>query len=191
MEGPRMSVREGLLALLAAGPRHGYQLKSEFEERTAGVWTLNIGQVYTTLERLERDGMVAAAGQADADGRRVYTITDAGRSELDRYLNLPSVEEIPSRDGLMLKVLVAIGTPDIDPLAVVGTERAARMATLQARRRELRDANVNGDLAKRLAFDALIAITESELRWLDICEERLMRHLSDHPTTNSTPKEHA
>lgn len=186
-----MSVREGLLALLAAGPRHGYQLKSEFEARTAGVWTLNIGQVYSTLERLERDGLVEAAGEADTDGRRVYTITGSGQDELDRYLNLPSADETPSRDGLMLKVLVAIGTPGINPLTVVGTERAARMATLQSRRRELRDANVNGDLAKRLAFDALIAITESELRWLDICEERLMHHSTDHTTTNSTPKEHA
>ncbi|HRC07186.1 MAG TPA: PadR family transcriptional regulator [Miltoncostaeales bacterium] len=186
-----MSVREGLLALLAAGPRHGYQLKSEFEARTAGVWTLNIGQVYSTLERLERDGLVEAAGEADTDGRRVYTITGSGQDELDRYLNLPSADETPSRDGLMLKVLVAIGTPGINPLTVVGTERAARMATLQSRRRELRDANVNGDLAKRLAFDALIAITESELRWLDICEERLMHHPTDHTTTNSTPKEHA
>ncbi len=167
-----MSVRESLLALLAAGPRHGYQLKSEFEGRTAGVWTLNIGQVYSTLERLERDGLVSA-GEADAEGRRAYSLTDPGREVLDTFLTRPSGDETPSRDGLMLKILIAIDTPGADPLALISAERGARMASLQGRRRALRDANVNGDLAARLAFDALIATTESELRWLDICEERL------------------
>ena len=53
-----MSIRQGILAMLAAGPRYGYQLRTEFEERTGGTWPLNIGQVYTTLSRLERDGLV-------------------------------------------------------------------------------------------------------------------------------------
>lgn len=185
-----MSVRESLLALLAAGPRHGYQLKSEFEDRTAGVWTLNIGQVYSTLERLERDGLVVG-GETDGDGRRAFTITDLGRAELGAYLTTPADDETPSRDGLMLKVLMALDTPGVDPLDVIGTERAARMGTLQARRTALREANVNGDLARRLAYDALIATTEAEVRWLDICEERLIRRTaeSNRPTNEPTAKE--
>jgi DNA-binding PadR family transcriptional regulator len=58
-----MSIRHGLLALLEEGPRYGYQLKSEFESRTGSTWPLNVGQVYTTLGRLERDGLVSPAGE--------------------------------------------------------------------------------------------------------------------------------
>ncbi len=56
-----MSVRHSLLALLEEGPRYGYQLRSEFEHRTAAAWPLNVGQVYSTLARLERDGLVTPA----------------------------------------------------------------------------------------------------------------------------------
>lgn len=184
-----MSVRESLLALLADGPRHGYQLKSEFESRTAGVWPLNIGQVYTTLERLERDGLVTGS-DADTDGRRAFSLTRDGRDALDRFLASPSGDDTPSRDGLMLKVLMAIDTPGVDPIAVIGAERSSRMAALQGRRQQLREANVNGDLAKRLAFDALIATAEAEIRWLDVCEERVLARppLPDSPASDA--KEH-
>src|SRR5947207_1083293 len=60
-----MSVRHALLALLSEGPKYGLQLREEFEAGTGEVWPLNVGQVYTTLQRLERDGLVEAA----ADGR--------------------------------------------------------------------------------------------------------------------------
>ena len=74
-----MAVREGLLALLNEGPRHGYQLKTEFEAATGGVWPLNVGQVYTTLDRLERDGLV---GIAESGGQKVYSITSDGVAAL-------------------------------------------------------------------------------------------------------------
>lgn len=187
-----MSVRESLLALLASGPRHGYQLRTEFEERTAGIWPLNIGQVYSTLERLERDGMVVG-GEADAEGRRAFDLTPAGREELTRFLLAPSDGETPARDELMLKVLIAIETDGVDALDVIQAERGARMGSLQARRRAHREAGVNGELAAGLAFDALITRTESELRWLDICEERILanrRH--PNPSHNGDiDKEHA
>lgn len=185
-----MSVRESLLALLASGPRHGYQLRTEFEERTAGIWPLNIGQVYSTLERLERDGLVAG-GEADAEGRRAFALTATGREELARFLVEPGGEDAPARDGLMLKVLIAIDTEGIDPLQVIQAERSSRMGALQARRRAHRDAGTNGDLATGLAFDALITRTESELRWLDICEERILdRRRTPIPSTNGHDKEH-
>lgn len=186
-----MSVRESLLALLASGPRHGYQLRAEFEERTAGIWPLNIGQVYSTLERLERDGLVAG-GEADGEGRRDFTLTATGREELVRFLLEPGGEDVPSRDGLMLKVLIAIETEGVDPLQVIQTERSSRMGALQVRRRAHRDAGVNGDLAAGLAFDALISRTESELRWLDICEERILaKRRTPEPSHNGgNHKEH-
>ena len=76
-----MSVRQALLALLEQGPMYGYQLRAEFERRTGSTWPLNVGQVYTTLTRLERDGLVAESGD-DGEGHVVYRVTDAGREEV-------------------------------------------------------------------------------------------------------------
>ncbi len=78
-----MSIKHGLLALLERGPMYGYQLRTEFEESTGGTWPLNIGQVYTTLGRLERDELVRPLPEHDG-GQRSYEITDAGRAELTR-----------------------------------------------------------------------------------------------------------
>src|SRR6187431_415146 len=80
-----MSVRHGLLAILAQGPCYGYQLRQEFDRRTGGTWSLNVGQVYSTLDRLERDGLVETAG-TDAEGRAIYAITNAGRTEAHEWL---------------------------------------------------------------------------------------------------------
>ena len=66
-----MSVPHALLALLSEGPKYGLRLQKEFEARTGEVWPLNVGQVYTTLQRLERDGLV----ETD-DGRR-RTVAEA------------------------------------------------------------------------------------------------------------------
>ncbi len=72
-----MSIRHSLLALLQDRPRYGYQLRIEFEDRTGSSWPLNIGQVYTTLDRLERDGLVRKDG-ADGEGHVIYSITPRG-----------------------------------------------------------------------------------------------------------------
>src|SRR2546422_11708212 len=87
----RVSVRYGLLALLDEAPSHGYQLKTAFERRTGGNWALNIGQVYTTIQRLERDGLVESldGDPAADDERRAYRITQAGRSHLAPWVVTP------------------------------------------------------------------------------------------------------
>jgi len=84
-----MAVADGLLVLLRAGARHGYQLKAEFEERTAGTWPLNTGQVYTTLDRLVRDGFVEAVDELDETDarRRPYRLTALGATTLETQLN--------------------------------------------------------------------------------------------------------
>ena len=99
-----MAVREGLLALLEERPSHGYQLKTGFEAATGGVWPLNVGQVYQTLERLERDGLVASG---ERDGQRSYALTDDGVAVLGAWWDADPGDEPPRRDELMLKVLLA------------------------------------------------------------------------------------
>ena len=103
-----MAVREGLLSLLQPGPGYGYQLKTEFEAVTGGVWKLNVGQVYTTLDRLERDGLVDV--DTSDDDQKSYTLTAAGREELGSWWEAIPAADPPPRDELMLKVLMAIET---------------------------------------------------------------------------------
>ncbi|NLV55566.1 MAG: PadR family transcriptional regulator [Acidimicrobiales bacterium] len=172
-----MAVREGLLALLDAGPRVGHQLKTGFEAATGGVWPLNVGQVYTTLDRLERDGLVATA---EADGQRTYSITDAGTAALGAWWEAVGGDDPPPRDELMLKVLMALDRGPDHALAVVTAQRTALLALLQRRRRDQRgratDPAVGGEaLAAVLVDDALVLRAEADLRWLDQCEARVLQ----------------
>ncbi|MDR8409049.1 PadR family transcriptional regulator [Nonomuraea sp. 3-1Str] len=162
-----MSIRHGLLALLSKGPRYGYQLRVEFEASTGATWPLNIGQVYTTLSRMERDGLVAPGG-ADDQGRAVYTITEAGREELERWFGTPVDQADRPRDELAIKLAMAVATGSVDVHAVVLAQRMAAMGALQKLTRAKRAAS--GGLAERLVLDSLIFKAEAEQRWLDHCE---------------------
>ena len=173
-----MSVREGLMALLADGPRNGHQLKVEFEATTAGVWPLNVGQVYTTLDRLGRDGLVVRAdGDGDAwTGGKRYELTAAGREALAAWWEMVPADEPPPRDELMLKVLFASTLGTERALAVLTEQRTALVAHLQARRREQRatTADAPDDVVAVMVRDALVVRAEADLRWLDLCEARLV-----------------
>jgi DNA-binding PadR family transcriptional regulator len=170
-----MSIRQGILAMLADGPRHGYQLRVDFEERTGSTWPLNIGQVYTTLSRLERDGLVVALDGAD-DTQKRYALTDRGQAELTAWFATPVHREDRPRDELAIKLAMAAELPDTDLHAVVQAQRTDTMRALQDYTR-LRRASENDDhdLSWSIVLDSLIFATEAEVRWLDACEERLSR----------------
>ena len=125
-----MSVRQALLALLEQGPMYGYQLRSEFERRTGSTWPLNVGQVYTTLTRLERDGLVAESGD-DGEGHVVYRVTDAGREEVATWFTTPVERTQPPRDELAIKLALAVTVPGVDVGTVIQQQRTATMAALQ------------------------------------------------------------
>lgn len=168
-----MAVREGLLALLKDEARYGYQLKTQFESTTGGVWTLNVGQVYTTLDRLERDGLVSVA-LGDED-QKLYSITTDGLDELGAWWTTVPTSEPPPRDELMLKVLFAIEQSPDQGLSVVTQQRTALTELLQVRRRERRNmpATKTPEIAAALVTDALIVRAEADLRWLELCESRI------------------
>jgi DNA-binding PadR family transcriptional regulator len=169
-----VSVKFGLLALLAEGPSHGYQLKTGFEQRTGSSWLLNIGQVYTTIQRLERDGLVEALGPSSEDAdRREYRLTPAGRSRLDEWFTNPIVPEAPARDELTIKVLLAVAAEDVDVTALLQRQRRASIEQLQAYTRRKAKADPQRDVSFLLLLDALIFRTEAEIRWLDACDARL------------------
>jgi DNA-binding PadR family transcriptional regulator len=171
--GVLVSVRHSLLALLSAGPMHGYGLKTEFEAATGDVWPLNVGQVYTTLGRLERDGLVTA--EADAGGQKVYQITEAGRNELGRWFEMPVPREVIPRQELAIKLVFAMRSGVADVTAVVQRQRVATVRALQEITRLKAAAESAGDLAWLLMLDALVFQAEAESRWLDMCQARLAR----------------
>lgn len=180
-----MGVREGLLALLDEGPRYGYQLKTEFEQATGGVWPLNVGQVYTTLDRLQRDGLVEAGpsdGDSTADAQKVYALTTVGREELGAWWEAVPVDEPPPRDELLLKVLMAIDHDPAHALHVVTHHRTVLVQLLQSKRRERKAlAGADASLAAQMVTEALVARAEADLRWLDTVEARLTAKASKRP----------
>jgi len=165
-----VSVRHGLLALLAESPSYGYQLRTRLQTRTGGAWPLNIGQVYTTLSRLERDGLVEAT---ERDGQATYRITEAGRAAVTDWFAGPVERPAPVRDELSIKLALAVGSPAADVRGVVRVQRAATGHGLQELTKLRADADAGADLAVALVLDALIFQAEAELRWLDHCETRL------------------
>ncbi|GJF29954.1 transcriptional regulator [Kitasatospora sp. NE20-6] len=175
-----MSIRHGLLALLDQGPRYGYQLRTEFEARTGATWPLNVGQVYTTLGRLERDGLVRPAGE-DGEGHLFYAVTEAGRAELRQWFDTPVPRTNPPRDELAIKLAMAVTVPGVDVQSVVQGQRRHSMKALQDYTRLKAQAlaatpEQQGDLAWLLVLEQLIFQTEAEIRWLDHCETRLAQH---------------
>ena len=180
-----MSIRHGILALLSEGPAHGYQLKADFEQRTGGTWPLNIGQVYTTLQRLERDGLVQLSDGSDQPGDRVvYAISDTGRAVCREWFSTPVRRTQAPRDELAIKLALAVGAPGVDIAALVQGQRSEAVRTLQELTRLKITASDSEDLAWLLVLDALVFQSEAEVRWLDHCESRLVRAAAarDQPT---------
>ena len=176
-----MSVRHALLALLSEGPKYGLQLREEFEARTGEVWPLNVGQVYTTLQRLERDGLVAALGDtagSESGPQKAYRITDAGTTELGEWLRVPPELGSPPRDELVMKVLLAARVPGTDVHEVIRAHRGYLVQLMQEWNR-LKEEEAEFDLAFALVADAELFRLESVLRWLEVAEERLRRAEAD------------
>lgn len=166
-----MGIKEGLLALLADGPRHGYQLKLDLEAATGDAVTINVGQVYTTLHRLERDGLVEDGGN-DTEGRAVYRITKHGVATVREWVSKPEDLAAAGRDEISIKVLLALFSPGLDPNQVIETQRRATMGLLQDFT-QLRARDNDAELAWQLHLDRLMYSAEAELKWLDRVEERL------------------
>jgi DNA-binding PadR family transcriptional regulator len=175
--GVAMSIRQGLLTLLVDGPRHGYQLRQEFDARTGATWPLNVGQVYTTLARLSRDGLVEETGDGD-ESHKVYALTRAGRSAVTDWFATPVLLPDRPRDELAIKLALAADTPGVDLGAVIQAQRTATVEAMQDYTRLKADADPEADVGWLLILDSLLFQAEAEVRWLDTCEQRLRRDRS-------------
>jgi DNA-binding PadR family transcriptional regulator len=177
-----MSVRHALLALLSEQPKFGLQLQQEFESRTGNMWPLNVGQVYTTLQRLERDGLVASEDTEAKGTQKDFKLTQAGRSELNDWLRTPAESLLPPRDELVMKVLVALRVSSINVHELLQIHRRHLVEVMQ-RYTHLKAEDSGEDVALALVVDAQLFRLEGIIRWLDAADVRL-RQLS--PTNTDT-----
>jgi DNA-binding PadR family transcriptional regulator len=181
-----MSVRHALLALLSEGPKYGLQLREEFEARTGEVWPLNVGQVYTTLQRLERDGLVESDDAAEEGPQKGFRITSEGADELAGWLRTPPDLASPPRDELVIKVLVALRVPGTDVHEVIQVHRRYLVQLMQQWTR-IKEDEGDRDLGLALVVDAELFRLDSVVRWLDTADSRLKRlpegELSPAPAT--------
>jgi len=179
-----VSVRHAMLALLSEGPKYGLQLREEFEARTGEVWPLNVGQVYATLQRLERDGLVESDGAGEAGPQKGFRITAEGEQELARWLRMPPDLSSPPRDELVMKVLVALHVPGADVHAVIQAHRRYLVELMQQWTR-IKEDDTESDLSMLLAVDAELFRLDSVIRWLDAAEARVKRAAADGAMTGA------
>jgi DNA-binding PadR family transcriptional regulator len=166
-------MRFPLLALLASGPAHGYELKQALEQRFGSVLPpLNAGQIYTTLSRLQRDGLVDddAVQQDGRPNKRVYRLTDAGRDELRGWVE-NSTPATRLKDDFFIKLVLARAAGIADWRELILRQRGAYLQAL----RELDDvaANADGDMTAALLVEGAALHLEADLKWLDLIERRM------------------
>jgi len=169
-----VSFRHALLALLSEGPKYGLQLRQEFEAGTGEVWPLNVGQVYTTLQRLERDGLAESDDATDAGPQKAFRITDAGAAELDGWLRTPPDMTSPPRDELVIKVLVAMRVSGVDVRDLVQVHRRHLVELMQQYTRLKEDAGAD-EIGLALVVDAELFRLDAVIRWLDAVDGRIKR----------------
>lgn len=190
-----MALKHALLGLLINHPQHGYDLKREFDEKLGAVWNLNYGQIYTTLERLTRDGLVeySDVSQDDKPDKKVYKLTEQGRAEVGEWFVSPIKNEPRTlRDELFLKMLfIDLTEPEVilhqiqEQHSVYMTymmqltnrkyqlEQTAKRAISKADDDDQRQKHENDHLISLVVLDAALFHTEADIRWLKHSAERI------------------
>ena len=191
-----MTVRHGLRALLAERPMGVYELRKEFDSRTGGTWPLNIGQVYTTVQRLVRDGLAEMLPpDYEVSDVEPYRLTEAGYEAAESWWMSPVDRSTPERDEFVIKLALATTSPGVDVAAVVQVQRVESMRALRDYTRLKADApaspSTRDELAWSLVIDNLIFAVEAEVRWLDHAEAAVVRSGLTAETASTTTREHS
>jgi DNA-binding PadR family transcriptional regulator len=166
-----MSIGHTLLGLLESGPRHGYDLKRAFDDEKFGHdRPLHYGQVYSTMSRLLKNGLVEVDGIEAGGGpeRKRYAITDAGITEVQQWLATPQKPEEYLQSALYTRVVLALLTHR-DAADILYTQRSEHLRSM----RVLTDRKRKGDLADQLICDHAHFHLEADLRWLELTAARL------------------
>ena len=166
-----MPIQHAVLALLAHGESHGYEIKTSFEDAVGPQWgELNIGHVYQVLDRCVRDGLVTRrhVSQATRPDKTVYRLTAEGERELERWLEAPFVRQSGYRDDFFLKLLAASRLGAAELARVLAVQREAylgELSSLAELKARYRDKPLVG-----LLIDAAVRHTEANLRIVEDAE---------------------
>ncbi len=181
-----MSMRHALLALLSDGPSYGWKLRQDFEARTGDVWPVN-GQVYTTLQRLERDGLIESDESETVGAQRRFQLTSDGRDDLANWLQTPPDVGVPQREDLVIKVMVALGLKNVDARTLLQVHRRHLVEVMREYTR-VKDASP-GDMNLAMVVDAEVFRLDAQVRWLDSVETRLAESETlQQPTPEGSPR---
>lgn len=167
-------MRHPLLALLAKEPAHGYELKQSLEAIFGSAYpSPNIGQIYVTLNRLEKDGYVRSVDveQSNRPNKKVYYLTAAGREALEQWIDEPT-EGPRVRDEFFMKLVLAPMTGLSDPMALINRQRRHYLSLM----RELNELAERTDPANRVALlliEGAMLHLQADLDWLERCQEEL------------------
>jgi len=167
-----LSLKYGVLGLLAEEPLHGYEVKNRFEAMLGGTWEVNIGQIYTTLQRLERDGLVRPVGERGDRGKLQYELSESGRNAVETWLGEPDSGPQQLHEDIYVKLLLATRLVNGDLRPLLARQKRAYL-------QRLRDLNQLEDRARkdgrhdlaRLVRGALLH-TEADIKWIDELSER-------------------
>ncbi|MCK9293946.1 MAG: PadR family transcriptional regulator [Desulfobulbaceae bacterium] len=174
-----MSIRYAILGILAERDLHGYDLKSSFDEKVGDFWSLNYGQIYSTLDRLEKDGLVThdREAQEKRPDRKIFRITPEGRQELAQWLATPVTRIRALRDEFFIKLVFMVKSDPAPVLALIDKQKTLhlkQMNRLTQRKLALKkQAAGNGSLTSELLIDAGLFHTEADIRWLTLCEAKI------------------
>jgi DNA-binding PadR family transcriptional regulator len=163
--------QEAVLALLAKEPSHGYELRARLQQALGPLGdAMNAGQIYVTLTRLDKAGLVTAersAGLADRPDRKVYALTAAGQRRVADWLSEVSWPR-PDLAEFHLKLIAAAAARLADPLAMVDAQRRELLRRLRDAQRAAM-AEPNGSDAA-LLLEGIVLRLQADLRWLEACE---------------------
>jgi DNA-binding PadR family transcriptional regulator len=175
-----MSVRYGVLGLLSTKDMWGYELKSKFDDFIGDFWQLNFGQIYSTLDRLVKQGLVERVGEPveGSPDRKVYRITVQGRAEFDEWIRLPVAQPRALRDDLFVRLLFCDRSSPEPILRIINRHRDTyqmQMQKLSKRKAQLVALKQSDPLSvTELLFDAALFHAEADLRWLAHVEQKVL-----------------
>jgi DNA-binding PadR family transcriptional regulator len=173
-------MQDVVLALLAKEPSHGYQLRARLREALGPFGeAMNAGQIYVTLTRLEKAGLVGweqSDGVADRPDRKVYALTPAGQRRVADWLAEVAWPRLAPTD-FHLKLLAAAAARLADPIALVDAQRRELLRQLRDAQRAALDQPDDSDSA--LLLEGLVLRLEADLRWLEACERTWMTRRND------------
>ena len=174
-----MSIKYALLGILAEGDLHGYELKSSFDDKIGEFWSLNYGQIYSTLDRLEKEELVTYDRQVQdkRPDRKIFSITRKGRKELDEWLATPVNRVRALRDEFFVKLVFMDKTNPGPILELIEKQKLLYLKHMNrlthrkiAFKKESKDL---GGLATELLMDAGLFHAEADIKWLSLCEEKI------------------